>query len=199
MENGFDYYVAEYLSSISVWFLDDKIIDEPKGKRLELKTIEMIFAGQYRRKPPMPDFMEFGVASKKFYDILSPLRMKGTQFIPAVIYNPGNNKTYDGGYYYLHIYNRLECFDDKKSIYGFDLELGLTGIKKLVLDEEKLSKIPLDERLVFTPFSNSGYSLDRMFYNNLFHQSIVDKITAAGPKGIRFVNVKDYRRTGGMK
>jgi hypothetical protein len=199
MENGFDYYAAEYRSSFFAWFSDDKIIDEIRGKESELKTIEMTLAGQYLRKPVMPDFMEFGIVSKKVYEVLSPLKIKGTQLIPATIYNPGNDKTYDDGYYYLNIYNRLECFDDKKSKYGFELELGLTSANRLVLDEEKLSKIPLEERLVFTPFSDSNYSLDRMFFKSLFHKSIADKITATGPKGISFVNVKDYRRTGGGK
>jgi hypothetical protein len=191
-ENEFDYYVAEYRSSLLVWFSDDKIIGELRGKRSELKTIEMSLTGQYLRKLVMPDFINIRMVSKKIYGVLSPLKIKGTQLIPATIYNPGNNKTYEG-YYYLHIYNRLECFDNKKSIYGSELELGLTSVKRLVLDEEKLSKIPLDERLVFTPFSESSYSLDGMFFHSLFHKSIADKITASGPKGIRFVNVKNYK------
>jgi hypothetical protein len=54
----------------------------------------------------------------------------------------------------------------------------------MVLDTTTLSKIPLKDRLCFR--------LGELFTHQLFHKSIVEKITETNPTGIRFIKVEDY-------
>jgi hypothetical protein len=188
MENEFDYYIAEYQSSLFARFTDKETIDkiiENRGTIIELERINMSLYKPYRRKSIMLDFLELNVVSEKVYEVLSPMKVKGMQLIPVTIYNSDNKKTYDK-FYYLHVYNRLECIDKNNSIYHYDIDHGFCDIKKIILKDDKLSKVPLDERLIFK-------SLEPILLKNLFHKSVVDKLLAAEPKGIRFVNIKDHK------
>ncbi len=54
----------------------------------------------------------------------------------------------------------------------------------MVLDENVLHKIPLKERLLFTP--------ERRLATQVFHKSIVEKVLSLDAKGISFVKVSDW-------
>jgi hypothetical protein len=187
MEKEFEYYIAEYQSSLFAWFTDDETIDKLRENRKNIVELErMNMSLKYRRKSIMFDFFEFHIVSEKVYEVLFPMKIKGIQLIPVTIYNYDNKKPYGDKFYYLHVYNRLECFDKNNSIYYYDHEYGFYDIKKIRLNEDKLSKVPLDERLIFK-------TLEDVLLKNLFHKSIVDKIMAADPRGIQFINIKDYK------
>jgi len=191
MENEFDYYIAECLSTLLAWFSDDEVIDKikkNKEKEVELDIINMSL--NYNRKSITLDFFELGVVSEKIFNVLFPIKINGIQLIPVTIFNLDNNKTYNDKFYHLHVYNKLECVDNN-STYYYDYDHGLLNIEKLLLDEEKLSPIPLDERLIFNLYNDNS-----SFIKQLFHKSIVDRIMTVEPRGIRFVNIKDYKYKG---
>ena len=190
--NEFNYYLlyAEAIPSSPAVILGDEmdedeiVIEEPISDQIEL--IEMKFWEPYPKKPVMVDFHDngtIGVVSKKIYNVLSPLNIKGIELIPATIFDPKNKNTYED-YYFLHIYNYLECLDRDKAIYKIGSVGTILNIKKVVLDINVLSKIPLEDRLIFR--------LGEMFTHQLFHESVVEKIMASSPQGLRFVKVENF-------
>lgn len=57
-------------------------------------------------------------------------------------------------------------------------------VKKLILDNNVLDKVPLEERLVFALWENS--------LNVLFHQSVVEKILEIGPTGLTIYRLSKW-------
>ncbi|BCE02016.1 imm11 family protein [Marinicellulosiphila megalodicopiae] len=122
------------------------------------------------------------ICSKAFVDFIISLGTGGVQFLEGThgtIVEKLKLK-----YFYMHVYRRIRCIDQKKS----DLDIDETGyidsIKSISIDAEILNKIPLEERQIFF--------LDESAYIKLFHQSIVEKIQATDMKGFQFVKVKDW-------
>jgi hypothetical protein len=188
--NDFEYYLIfakEIPSSPAIGLTDEMDEDEIMVEEsIEVDIVTLEYDEPYPKKPVMVDFHDSGVIgafSDKIYDVLAPMKIKGIQLIPATILDPRNNVVYDN-YYFLHIYNYLKCLDKNKSIYTPDRVGGVASIDKMILDTNVLSKIPLEERLIFR--------LGEMYTHQLFHKSVVDKIMAANPEGIRFVKVEDF-------
>jgi hypothetical protein len=162
---------------------DDIMVNHPL---VNIDVVELAFDEPYPKKPAMVDFHDDGIIvvfSEKLYQILFPLNIKGIQLIPATISNPRNNDVYSH-YYYLHIYNHINCLDKQNSNCSVSRVGTIRSIKKMVLDTTVLSKIPLENRLIFR--------LAEMYAHRLFHQSVVDKIMETNPEGIRFVKVEDF-------
>ncbi|MDR2552777.1 MAG: hypothetical protein LBD31_06410, partial [Treponema sp.] len=121
--------------------------------------------------------------SKKIFDVLDKMKIKGIQLIPSVITGK-NNKIYEN-YWYIHIINRYPALDREKSIYEWDDFIKVASpLEKVVLNEEYLRTIPLEERLVFYLAENG--------VEQLFHKSVVEAIMTVNPEGVRFINVKDW-------
>ncbi|GHV96758.1 hypothetical protein AGMMS50293_30780 [Spirochaetia bacterium] len=159
MENEFDYYLPFPIIGSSTPTLivnPDSDLDVDLDLEMpyplnEISLIEFEFRTPYPKKPNMVDYLVhggWGIVSEKIYQALSPLNVKGIQLIPATIANPKNKDIYDH-YYFLHIYNYLECLDTEKSVYTKDVLDMVEMIQKIILDEKVLSKIPLEDRLVF--------------------------------------------------
>jgi hypothetical protein len=191
MENEFDYYLLLAANEHSIPSIiqnsdSDLDLDLEEGHLDEIDLIEFEFDEPYPKKPKMADYLDgggIGVISEKIIDIVKPLNIYQVQLVPAVISNPRNNEIYN--YYYLHIYNYINCLDKNKSVFEGDEELETVNIiEKMVLDTTVLAKIPLEERLIFR--------LGELYTHQLFHKSIVDKIMESKPSGIRFVKVEDY-------
>jgi hypothetical protein len=159
----------------------DLEMDEP----LNLKLIEFEF-NELFKKPVIGDvFFKAGdiIISEKLYNELHPLEIDGIQMIPSTIYDPKNKNKYEG-YYFIHNYNHINCLDKNQAVYTKDV-LGMVEIiKKMVLNNNILSKISLEERLIFR--------LGELYTLQLVHKTIMDKIMENEPRGIRFVNVKDF-------
>ncbi|GHV57924.1 hypothetical protein FACS1894182_08150 [Bacteroidia bacterium] len=138
------------------------------------------------RKPKMVDYHSSpdSVISKKIFDVLDNLNVKGIQLIPAVI--RGKNDEIYENYWYIHIINHYSVIDKENSEYDWDSFLGkIWALDKLVLDEEKLKPIPLDERLIFR--------MPEYTAETLVHKSVVDAIMATNPEGVAFYNVKEWQ------
>lgn len=74
--------------------------------------------------------------------------------------------------------------DKEKSVSTYTDRGTASHISKLVLSETELEPIPLDMRLIFV--------LKEYTPLYLFHQSIVYKILAVKPEGVRFIRVDQW-------
>lgn len=138
------------------------------------------------QKPQMVDYLYFecrAVFSEKIKKALDRLNISGFQLVPAVI-KVKKGEVYKG-FYIANIYNIVECFDSENSIYKLGpLTKRWTNIKKIVLDRNKLSQIPLENRLAFHSKET------RMF--TFYHKSVVDAIMATNPTNVRFTSVENW-------
>lgn len=129
------------------------------------------------KKPEMVDFHTepHPVVSAKIRDVIEPLGLFRVQFVPATVVV--KKRAYP--YWVVNNYNRIACVDEKRSVVQFDSAHVLLSITKLVLDDEVLSKIPLERRLYFVLKEDVSLSL--------MHRTVMDAVMATKPVGIRFV------------
>lgn len=187
MSQEFEYYRVHRANDNDVPLLDPdtgcpdylfekKAIDKPKP--LKFKLGEPI-----PKKPRMADYhaSPYSIISKKIYDVLAPLNIKGIQLLPAVIRVKNDKLVSD--YWAIHIYNLIRCIDVKKS----DCEIRsirVANVKKIVLDKDILAKIALPQRLIFRLGEDISFEL--------FHTSIVEAIMKVKPDGIKFTNIENW-------
>ena len=156
------------------------------SKRFLIENPELMI---YRFREPIPrkivmaDYLPFegAVISKKIFDVLEYLAIEGLQLLPSKIIGANDQEFVD--YWTLHFYNRIECVDRNLSDCVFNFSY-LGKVKKIVLNKDILSKIPLHKRLVFKLKEDSAYKL--------FHVSIVEKIMAVNPTGVVFTNIEKW-------
>jgi len=191
--NEFDYYLIDNENNPNYPILEYRDVDEgdvffEDEDVPEIKKIEMVFMNPKPLKPEMVDFhsaASFLVFGDRLHAVLEPLKLHKVQFIPASV--EINKDTEVGGYWLMHNYTRVECMDLEKSDCEIDESDGdVVWIRKIVLSPEKLLKIPLEERLFFR--------MKEDFPTHLVHKSIVDKIMAVNPKGIRFIPVATWKQ-----
>lgn len=146
---------------------------------------------QFHEPTPNPDFdVDYfcldsaGVFSKRIKDVLDKVMpIKYFEFVPAVIKDDDGSEIRD--FWIGNIHQEMYCFDENKSEYDGVTNTGRwEGIDGVAIDKEKLSKIPLEERLVLVSRESSR------FY--LYHKSIIDIMQSVNPEGIRFINVNDW-------
>ncbi|GHU05913.1 hypothetical protein FACS1894158_10450 [Betaproteobacteria bacterium] len=195
MENEFDYYMVESDNSFTSPLLgfdydvdpdgEDFIIDMEKAE--DDKISYLCYATPVPRKPVMVDYHDLDgreVFSKKVYDVLKTKDIKGLQWVPAVI--EGKKGEVYTDYWIANIYQEYAFLDPKKS--EREGEIDEDGrwdmIDSMVLDRDLMSKIPLEERLVFVSRENAAYVL--------YHKSIVDLIMSVNPQGIVFVPIEKW-------
>ncbi len=139
-------------------------------------------------KPRLVDAMSLRgdccVFSQEIYDVLSKHEIKGLQLVRTVIRDKNDNE-FDN-FWIANIYQEMAFFDEENTEYDYISEL--TGewedIEKIVLDKEKLSAVPLEERLVFVSKENCAFII--------YHKSVVDIIMSANPEGIVFTPVEEW-------
>jgi hypothetical protein len=114
------------------------------------------------------------VVSPKIYNILNSLNIEGVQFIPVTLME--NNKPKYTDFWYVHVFNYLDVLS-KKSVYqivnGVKISNNIVQIK---FSTKKMSKIPLEKRLIFKLLKDRDYFL--------FHESVVEKLN--GSVGVEF-------------
>jgi len=163
---------------------------------LRPRSLGRMIVGDYTLKiqvsepaPSAPEFVDYHtwggdpVVSEKFVDALSALNISGVQALAGnegdVIVDFGLN------YYLFHIYNLIESLNFRKSNFQYDDEIeAVTALESFELDSEKLSRIPLRDRMVFR--------MEEYPRLNIFHESIVDAVEQEGLKGMRFIPVKKW-------
>ncbi|GHV35523.1 hypothetical protein FACS1894178_5270 [Bacteroidia bacterium] len=190
MENEFEYYFIGRANNpqhplliadndCPPYLRKEEYIENPE-------TMAFCFGKPIPRKPKMADYhsQPKSVISKKIFDVLDNMNVKGIQLIPAVIRGK-KGETYEN-YWYIHIINSYPALDREKSIYTWDDFIEVASpLKKVVLNEDFLKTIPLEERLIFYLKENG--------VKQFFHKSVVDAIMATNPEGVAFYNVKEWQ------
>jgi len=124
--------------------------------------------------------------SPKLHSVLANLNIEGIQFIPVTLMEDNQAKYTD--FFYVHIFNYLDVLSVKKTVYqkvnGRKISNNISQIK---FDDKKMSKIPLEKRLIFKLPS------DRYYF--LIHSSIAEKIISLNPIGISLLKVSNVLDT----
>ncbi|MCB0836681.1 MAG: hypothetical protein KDD99_08490 [Bacteroidetes bacterium] len=164
---------------------DDSIFFD--GDPVKVKSpISLILGEPEPHKPNMVDYhtLPEPVVSDKIKNILESLEISGIQYIPAKI-QVGKEML---DYWYLYINNRIgDCIDIAKSNLDIDEDGDIMGIEKIILDNDKINKIPLANRLVFKFREFNLYEV--------FHKSLVDEIMAHAPEGIKFWSLLEWDKS----
>lgn len=143
------------------------------------------------RNPIMVDYHSLPrpVVSERLKDVLEALDLHGLQCIPADVKVKPDDVRH---YWLLHVYNKIACIDRQRSALAIDEDDGgVLGIDKLVLDEAVLREIPMERRLVFR--------LAEATSTHLFHHTVVERMLAIQPEGVRFVRVDRWNDSAGFK
>ncbi len=141
--------------------------------------------------PVMADYHSLPepVIGYKIVDVLDPLSIDGIQLVPADVEMPDGEKL---RYWLIHVFNEIACVDLNKSICTIDEDDGdIMDIEHLVLDEQILSDIPLEKRLIFV--------LEESVSTYLFHESIMKAIMGVEPVGCRFFRVASWNDSAGFR
>ena len=108
--------------------------------------------------------------------------LKNVQLIPATIED--KKKVVREGYNFINNYNTLDVCDMDASEHNYDDFLDVISMFEKIVLKEDLSKIPLEERLMFkVKYANRIHFI---------HQSIMEKILEANPKSAFFIKVSEY-------
>lgn len=188
MSNEFEYYIGFRSNDDSIplliqdkecpnYIFEDELIEKPQLMKFKIRK-------PIPRKPKMADYLLFegSVISKKIFDVLQPLKINGIQLLPSLIIGKDDEEFSD--HWTLHIYNSIQCVDQSLSECEFNISY-LGDVKKIVLSKNILKKIPLNERLIFRLGEDSSFEL--------FHISIVEKIMAVNPVGIKFTDIEKWK------
>ena len=191
----FDYYLIEsdenYLSPLLM--NDDDVESGATAFLRRYKPIDenivthLVFNPPIPPKPDMTDYLNLNcraVFSTKIRDVLKEISIKDFQLVPAIVKDPKGNEYSD--YWIANTYRKYAFLDKDKSEYGSITSKGSWSmIKKMVVDEERMSKVLLADRLIYVGEESSAY----VFY----HKSVVDAIMSVNPTGLIFVPVAEWR------
>ena len=192
--NEFDYYLIQRDNSFMSPLLRNNDDVNPSGtmflrnlERVAPETIiHLVFNPPYPPKPDMTDYLFLqcrAVFSEKIYDVLKNINIKDFQLVPSVIKsNKGEEYT---GYWIAGVYKEFAFLDKDKSEYSrIDAKGRWGGVEKMVINQEEVSKVSLEERLMYVSKEDPAH----VFY----HKSIVDLIMSVNPTGIRFISVEEW-------
>ena len=133
--------------------------------------------------PHLADYHSFASAplvSDKIKNALVTLDVKTFEFVPAQIEHGGQAFPY----WVMHPLTELDVVDLPRSEIRLFHDGDYLNIKKMSLDEGKLSSIAVEERLFFR--------LKRRPSLFLWHCSLVHAVMAVQPSGIRFFDAEGY-------
>jgi len=193
--NEFEYYLVKSDNNfMSPLLMNDDEINSGgtmflrRLQRVDDKTVvHLEFNPPIPPKPEMTDYLWLQsreVFSKKIYNILKDIEIKDFQLVPAVIKGKKGEEYSD--YWIAGIYRNFAFLDkDKSEYYSITSKGSWNGIEKMVINQELMSEVPLEERLIYVGKESSAY----VYY----HKSIVDLIMSVNPTGIIFVPVDKWR------
>ncbi len=158
-----------------------------RGKPVEYtEPLKMTLQKPVQRNFEWADYHKLSgsVISKKILDVLLPLDLYGVQLIPAKVSNPHDPSAEPHDYWYVHVWNRIQCLDRDKSELELYEDGDIAGIEKMVLNEKALGKIKPDKRMIF--------ELEEDCTVHLVHESVKKAIESVEPKGVRFFKAAEW-------
>lgn len=124
---------------------------------------------------------EFSI-SKTFFDKIQLKSLYGTNWIPIKLIDKGEHD-----FMMLQLAHELDVICPEKSDFKRLRRGNITGMRKVTIDPDKLSSIPLQKRLVFR---------DQAWgFHTFFHKSIVNEISSKAPRGIKFVPIENFNES----
>lgn len=193
MNNDFNYYlILEANTGRTPLLTYDDDMDENEeigylydSTRVPDDTITHLSFREKIRKPDMNTdcltLVTFNVFSKKVRDALEKhMPINCLQLVQASI-----EKGEYMDFFIANVYQDLYTFDRTQCEFG-DVNEGddWEDITKIVLDKKLLSKIPLEDRLVYRSKEDSQFKL--------YHESIVNIIKSVNPVGMAFLNIEEW-------
>lgn len=161
--DNFKRYARKFLQAEPI------IYDEP---------IELKFREPVPRKPKMADYHLLStpspVFSEKLKNVIDKIKIRDIQFVPVLIRNEDDELI--EGFSAIKVCNMIHCVDFEKSECDIDEDGDIDNIDKLVLDCDKLDKIPLEDRLIFAVAEKRTYVV--------YHISVVEKMLDSAPQGM---------------
>ena len=185
-----EYYVLFEDNSLNLVSIDGHIKPyvHPEDPVPEDYTMKVYVALGSKRNPKFVDIHFRScirpIMIKAVVDVMVPLDLYKVQFIKGtygeVLENFGKE------YYRLWCYNHILSLDLEKSVYGSQEDNGtwVEDLETIVLDNEKLGRVPEEQRLMFHIKERPEFLI--------VHQTIVDALTPHNFVGAKFVPVKKW-------
>jgi len=172
-ENNDDYPLVTWIVYHREFMLPHPVSSQPP---VRLKVSDPV-----PRNPQFVDYHEGSIVivSEKVKSTLDGIH--GVQLVPATL----DTSSVKLPYYILHVWKEIAAIDRPKSDCDFDDDGDMIrDVRSLTLSESVLWSIPLEERKVFLlPESTS---------TQLVHKTIVDKVLATNPVGLRFLPLASW-------
>lgn len=193
MNTNFNYYLIKEQNSGNTPLLENNNIEAPGGIRFLYQAKEMpadfianlCFYKKIKNPNMDTDCLTvdaFNVFSEKIKSVLDEyMPIKGLQFVPTIIKEDNHKFT---NFYIPNIYQTFSSFDEELSDCEEIDDDDWENIKKIVLNKEVLTSIPLKDRLVYVAKEDSQF--------RLYHESIVDIIKSVNPIGMRFIPIQEW-------
>ncbi|MCO7222802.1 imm11 family protein [Pleionea sp. CnH1-48] len=193
-----EYYIAHASFDSSQFHLqpDQKAADRRyRYRKLNTDGPALVFSNAFKERDlqtgnqrKLTDTMSDGasfVVTKEIRDYLSTFDIESLQLYPAEIID--DNESRHNHYWYLNIYNRLDCWDRSTSEYELDEEdeEAEAIVDKFSLNAAILEAIPEEKRLIFKIGGSSSAYI-------FVHQKIVSHLLDSDYTGIQFFKVSEF-------
>lgn len=180
-----EYYVVETDSWAFGW--DQPSGDYGMGKPVRDPTpVKLKITSRSGERPTWCDVHELdGMAiSDKVKRTLEGLDLYGVEFVQAEVRNPSEPFSEAPAYWFLHVWNEIECLDRENCDLKCSKRGRIFSIERLTLDEWTLERLEPRKRMVFR-LSEKPSTL-------LVHQSVKEAIEAVGATGTRFFPAREW-------
>ena len=122
-----------------------------------------------------PDFS----ISRNIYDRLNIANLYGSNWIHIKLIDKGEHD-----FMMLQLANEQDVICHEQSNFKRFKRGNISGMKKIVIDPQKLLSIPLQKRLVFR---DSAWG-----FHTFFHKIIVKEIESTTPNGVEFIPIEHF-------
>ena len=183
MAENFKYYVMNSKGDQAYPML--KIVGRDFDENNKLKLVYLEINTPKPNKPVLADFLYASkdILSKRIANAMQEMNMEGVEFVPTQLTLKKGEIIED--YICVSVDNNTyEALDNEKAIFTKDDDFPIWNVEKIVLDKKILEQIPLNNRLGFRLKEAPGYGL--------FHESVIEKISALNPTGVFFVDIEKY-------
>ena len=183
MAENFKYYVMKRKGDQAYPLL--KIVGRDFDENNKLKLVYLEINTPKPNKPVLADFLHGPevILSKRIATAIQKMNMEGIQFVPTQL-TLKKDEIIEDYICVLFDNNTYEALDKGKAIFTKDDDFPIWNVEKIVLDKKILEQILLNNRLGFRLKEAPGYGL--------FHESVIEKISALNPTGVFFVDIEKY-------